>query len=103
MPWIWFASATPEVVASVEVLPDMSDDYTVLQVKAPDRIGLLYEIAETLSQYAIDIRLSKIDSVGTQVVDTFYVETVGGAKLDASQQERICQALLESLNHSRLQ
>lgn len=72
---------TPDVDTVIEELDDVSDDYTVLQISAPDRIGLLYEIARTLSEHDVDIRLSKIDSVGTQVVDTFYLETFDGAKL----------------------
>lgn len=94
--------ATPEVESSVEVLPEMSDDYTVLQIKAADRIGLLYEIARTLSHCDINIRLSKIDSLGTQVVDTFYIETLAGTRLDDAQIAAVVDALRDVCGNSRL-
>lgn len=84
---------TPDVDTSVEVIDDVSDDYTVVQVKAPDRIGLLYDIARTLSQCEVDIRLSKIDAVGTQVVDTFYLESIDHQQLNAEQIADVVAAL----------
>lgn len=76
---------TPEVETLVEEIVDLSDDYTVVQVKAPDRIGLLYDIARTLSGCEVNICLSKIDCVGTQVIDTFYLETLDHRQLEPDQ------------------
>ena len=83
-------------------LQDVSDDSTVIQVKAPDRIGLLYEIARTLAEEQVDIRLSKVDNIGTQVVDTFYVESFDGAKLEADHVERLLEALERAVRDSAL-
>ncbi len=93
---------TPDVDTVIEELDDVSDDYTVLQIKAPDRIGLLYEIARTLASHDVDIRLSKIDSVGTQVVDTFYLETLDGEKLDRAAVDVIRDSLRRVIETSAL-
>ena len=83
---------TPDVEASVEVL-EISDDYTVVQVKASDRIGLLHDITQTLADCGVDIRLSKIDSEGTQIVDTFYLESLSHQPLDADVVDAVCAAV----------
>lgn len=93
---------TPEVETSVEELVDVSDDFTVVQIKAPDRTGLLYEISRTLVECAVDIRLSKIDSLGTQVIDTFYIETLDGEKLPPDHIARVCKALRQAVEQSEL-
>ena len=84
---------TPEVETSVEEIRDLSDDYTVVQVKAPDRIGLLYDIARTLSECEVNIRVSKVDSLGTQVIDTFYLETLDHRRLEPEQVATVVDAL----------
>ncbi len=94
--------ATPRVDTDVEVMDEISEEYTVLQIRAPDRIGLLYDIAGVLTRSGVDIRLSRIDSVGTQVVDTFYVEEDGGGPLDATRTAEITRSLLEVLRQSPL-
>lgn len=88
---------TPHVETSVEEIPDMSDAYTVVQVKAPDRVGLLYDIARTLAGCGVNIRLSKIDALGTQVIDTFYLESLDHERLDAAQLDQVLTALRDAV------
>lgn len=85
--------ATPPVDSEVRVVPDLSDDFTVIEVKAPDRIGLLYEIASTLEAHDVNINLSKIDALGTQVIDTFFVERTDGGRLSDEHAARVVAAL----------
>ncbi len=92
---------TPPVETAVRVVPELSDDFTVIEVKAPDRIGLLYEIASTLQANEVNIHLSKIDSLGTQVIDTFFVDSTSGSPLDEEHCERVLTALTEALASSR--
>jgi [protein-PII] uridylyltransferase len=58
-----------------------SDDSTVIDVEAPDAIGLLYRITKALSDLDLDIRSAKVQTLGAHVVDAFYVRDRGGAKL----------------------
>jgi [protein-PII] uridylyltransferase len=54
---------------------------------------LLYEIASALENSGVDIQLSKIDSVGTQVVDTFYVEELSGGALSPERAQEVKTSL----------
>ncbi|QDG49919.1 [protein-PII] uridylyltransferase [Persicimonas caeni] len=91
---------TPSVKTSVEARQDISDAFTVLEVRAPDRLGLLYEITRTLWEHDVSTYISKIDSLGTQIIDTFYVEGVGGGKLSDDKTGEVLNALYETLESS---
>jgi [protein-PII] uridylyltransferase len=60
----------------------LSDDYTVLEVKCPDRLGLLYLITRTLAELGLDIATARIATEIDQAVDTFYVHDRGGRKIE---------------------
>ncbi len=60
---------------------DASATATVVEVRAPDRIGTLYRITRVLADLGLDIRSAKIVTVGHEVVDAFYVVDAGGAKV----------------------
>jgi [protein-PII] uridylyltransferase len=55
---------------------------TVVDVLAPDSVGLLHRIAKALTELELDIRSAKVSTLGPQVIDAFYVRTAAGAKLD---------------------
>jgi [protein-PII] uridylyltransferase len=80
----------------------LSDDYTVVEVKCPDRVGLLYLITRTLSSLGLDIASARIATEIDQALDTFYVHDGRGGKLDeplgtARAAEALEQALVEPL------
>jgi [protein-PII] uridylyltransferase len=58
-----------------------SDDATVIDVEAPDAIGVLYRITKALSDLDLDIRSAKVQTLGAHVVDAFYVRDRPGAKI----------------------
>ena len=58
-----------------------SDFYTVVEVHATDRIGLLYAITRTMADLELDIHLAKIATYGEEVVDAFYVRDLVGQKV----------------------
>jgi [protein-PII] uridylyltransferase len=60
---------------------DVSDFYTVVDVTADDRLGLLYDLTRTLSLHGLEIYVSKAATVLDQVADTFYVKTAGQKRL----------------------
>lgn len=69
-------------------------------MRAPDRLGLLYEISRTLWEHDVSTHISKIDSLGTQIIDTFYVEGLGGGKLPDDTTGEVLNALYETLENS---
>ncbi|MGI9022248.1 MAG: ACT domain-containing protein, partial [Acidimicrobiales bacterium] len=60
---------------------DLSELATVLEVRAPDTIGLLYRITSTLADLGLDIRHATVSTIGHQAVDAFYVVDAPGDKL----------------------
>ncbi len=58
-----------------------SDFMTVVEIHAPDRLGLLYDITTAMAEMALDIKLAKIATYGHDVVDVFYVRDLDGQKI----------------------
>ncbi|HEX2294215.1 MAG TPA: [protein-PII] uridylyltransferase [Actinomycetota bacterium] len=81
------------VTVDVRVVDDASPHSTVVEVRGPDALGLLYAITAGLSDLDLDIHVAKIDTLGARVVDTFYVRDGRGAKLDADQASEIPRAV----------
>ena len=71
--------ATPAGPPRVSFHDDASDDATVVEVRAPNRIGALHRIARALAEVGLDIRHATVQSMGEEVVDTFYVRTAAGS------------------------
>jgi [protein-PII] uridylyltransferase len=62
-----------------------SDFLTVVEVHAPDRLGLLYDITTTMADLSLDIRLAKVATYGHDVVDVFYVRDLDGQKITGAE------------------
>jgi [protein-PII] uridylyltransferase len=73
-------SATPPGYAVV-VDNDISDLATVVEVHAPDAVGLLFWITQALAELRLDIQSAKVQTFGPQAVDSFYLCDAAGAKL----------------------
>jgi len=84
--------------AKVAVDNDLSDTHTVVEVKCPDRVGLLYLITRTLSRAGLDIASARIATEIDQAFDAFYVTDREGRKIeDPEAMNRIREALEEAL------
>jgi [protein-PII] uridylyltransferase len=68
-------TAARDVVPHVHVHENASSDATVLEVRAPDAIGILYKMTRTLADMGLDIRHAKVSTLGHEVVDSFYVRS----------------------------
>lgn len=89
---------TPGVPPLVSINNEVSADYTVIDITAKDKVGLLYSINSTLNQLGLYIGVAKITTQGKQAGDTFYVQDIFGQKL--LQEEKLSElqlALLEQL------
>jgi [protein-PII] uridylyltransferase len=72
---------------------------TVVEVRAPDRVGTLYRITRALADLHLDIRHAKVATLGHEVVDSFYVADATGAKIaDGDHAREIERAVLVELS-----
>ena len=82
----------------VEIDNDVSDRYTVIDIFANDKVGLLYEITRTLNELGLYIAVSKISTKVDQAADVFYVCDIFGMKItDSVKLEEIRTVMLERL------
>ncbi len=84
--------AVPRVQVPTSVVVDNndSDHYSILEVHAADRLGLLYALTGALHDLSLDIQLAKVDTIGAEVVDAFYVLRQNGRRLEAEDEiERV--------------
>ena len=74
-------SAAQPQVSEVTVDNDASQTATVLEVRAPDEIGLLHRITRALFNAGLDVVSARVSTLGEMVVDAFYVRESQGTKL----------------------
>jgi [protein-PII] uridylyltransferase len=84
---------------TVIVSNDESDFYTVVDVSADDRIGLLYDLTRTLGDCGVEIFVSKAATIRDQVADTFYVKGEDGKKLAPVKLGELRDALLHAIDN----
>jgi [protein-PII] uridylyltransferase len=89
----------PRYPNRVEVDNEISDEYTVIDIYAHDKVGLLYHITKTLKELGLYIGVSKISTKVDQAADTFYVQDIFGQKvLRKDKIEELRTRLLECLD-----
>ena len=77
---------------------DASATATVVEVRAPDGVGVLYRITRALADCDLDVRTAKVSTLGHEVVDAFYVTDATGSKIaDEAHRGEIERAVLLEL------
>ncbi|MEX2185821.1 MAG: HD domain-containing protein, partial [Pirellulales bacterium] len=95
----------PETSRAIEPAPqrvnldaNSSDQFTIVDIIANDRVGLLYAIARKLFELGLSVGVAKIGTYLDQVVDVFYVTDAAGQKIcDEGQLRRIREELLRAI------
>lgn len=92
-------SIAPRTAIKVTFDDDASADTTVLDVQAPDGMGVLYRITRAFGDLDIDIRSARVQTMGNHVVDGFYVRDSGGHPISSPElRAEIERAIVHSLN-----
>jgi [protein-PII] uridylyltransferase len=76
---------------------DASETRTLIEIETEDRIGLLYAIAQTLTELQLDISAARICTEKGAAMDNFYVHEIGGGKIVAPERQ---QAIERRLRHA---
>jgi [protein-PII] uridylyltransferase len=91
-------AAASVLAPSVTFVDGASSNATVIEVQAPDSIGLLHRVASALAAMGLDIRHATVHTIGPSVVDSFYVRTADGSKLtDEFHRAEVERALLHAV------
>ena len=88
----------PRVSGEVKINNQDSDFYTILEVIGEDRLGILYEITEALTDSGCDIHFARISTLGNRIVDVFYVQDEYGEKIkEKNKTDRLKRTVLNRL------
>ncbi|HDR14117.1 MAG TPA: [protein-PII] uridylyltransferase [Desulfobacteraceae bacterium] len=75
-----------------------SDFFTIVEVFADDKPGILFDLADMLFRLNLDIRLAKIATHADQIADIFYVCDIEGGKVEEPDRiRRITDGILQRL------
>jgi [protein-PII] uridylyltransferase len=69
----------------------------VLEVRAHDRPGLLFTVTRVLAAEGLDVRSARVETLGAEVVDAFYVTDRSGRPLAPDGAEAVRRAVEEAL------
>ncbi len=74
---------------TISVTNDESDTATIVEVRTGDRLGVLYHVTRALAELDLDIRHAKVQTLGHEVVDSFYVADSAGQQLDEAYADEV--------------
>ncbi|MGR7023427.1 [protein-PII] uridylyltransferase [Geodermatophilus sp. URMC 62] len=67
---------------------------SIVEVRAADRAGLLYRLTAALAAEGLDVTSARIETLGADAADYFYVCNPAGRPIDAGQRARVEAALV---------
>jgi [protein-PII] uridylyltransferase len=77
---------------------DATGAATVIEVRAPDAVGVLYRITRALADADLDVRRAMVSTLGHEVIDAFYVVDASGRKVtDREHLVEVERAILDAL------
>jgi len=88
----------PRVPGEVKINNQDSGFYTIVEVSGEDRLGILYESTQALTDHGCDIHFARISTFGNRIVDVFYVQDESGEKIqEKNQTDRLRKTVLNLL------
>jgi [protein-PII] uridylyltransferase len=82
----------------VSLVDDASETATVVEVRAHDAPGLLWRVGRALGECGLDVRAARVETLGAEVVDVFYVTDGDGKPLAGEDLRRtIAHSVLSAL------
>jgi [protein-PII] uridylyltransferase len=91
------AAAVP--APKVSLVDDASETATVVEVRAHDAPGLLWRVGRALGECGLDVRAARVETLGAEAVDVFYVTDGDGKPLgDGDLRRTIVHSVLAALS-----
>ena len=83
----------------VTLVDGASQTATVVEVRAHDEPGLLWRIGRALGECGLNVRAARVETLGAEAVDVFYVtDSTGGLLSDPDARRRVVAAVLSALS-----
>lgn len=92
---------TVQAEPKVEFHLDASSRATVVEVHAPDSVGVLHRITSAIAEFHLDIVRARVQTLLDEVVDSFYVEAAGGGKVPEDVLPELRRAILHAVEPPR--
>ena len=77
----------------VELVANASRDATVVEVRTDDRPAALFRLATVIAECGLDVTAARADSIGSNVIDVFYLRNDLGEPLTVDEADKVCQQL----------
>jgi [protein-PII] uridylyltransferase len=87
-----------DLAPTVVLRPEASDQATVIEVRAADRLGVVYLVSAVLAELGLSVRSAHISTLGPQAVDVFYVQDAEGGALHGPRAAAAATAIRERLS-----
>ncbi|KAA1426286.1 [protein-PII] uridylyltransferase [Nocardioides antri] len=88
----------PDLAPTVVVRPEASDQATVIEVRAADRLGVVYLVSAALADLGMSVRSAHISTLGPQAVDVFYLQEPDGSALSDERAAAAAAGIRERLS-----
>jgi [protein-PII] uridylyltransferase len=91
------------VKAPTRVIIDnnMSDEYSILEIKCKNAPGVLYRITKVITSLGFQINTANVSTYGDRVVDIFYIKNAFGSKIDDNIAiEKVKQSIFQILEET---
>jgi [protein-PII] uridylyltransferase len=90
----WSERPAPPVATEISIDDTSSSKYTIIEVIAQDRAGLLFNLANALYELRLSIEFAKVNTEGNRVIDIFYVTELDETKIGSRERaQQIMQKL----------
>ena len=87
---------------TVRIANQDSDFYTIIDVSTNDRPALLFDITRALSDFGLEIVMSRAATRANRVTDTFYITDGGDKVADPGRQQEIEASVLRAIQDDRV-
>ena len=75
---------------------DTSETRTVIDIETEDRLGVLYNISQVMTDLELDISIAKIFTEKGAVMDSFYIGEADGQKIFAPERQKAIEEKLRA-------
>ena len=80
---------------------NMSDEYSILEIKCKNAPGVLYRITKVITSLGLQINTANVSTYGDRVVDIFYIKDAFGLKVDNSESmDKVKMSILKILEET---